>query len=192
MLGEIGGAIVSGLFGREGQRSANAANRQEAHENRVFQEAMSNSAHQREVNDLKKAGLNPILSVNAGASSPAGGQAAAAQNTNESFAASAKEIAMQIASIKKMKAEGELLAESAIKTKNEAYESTARAAAARASEANTKKQTEMLDAQLPFQQLKGKFFQGIQSGVKKIPVNKKDTPLNQKLTETQNAIRGAN
>lgn len=37
-----------------------------------FQERMSNSSHQREVNDLRLAGLNPVLSVNSGASTPVG------------------------------------------------------------------------------------------------------------------------
>lgn len=39
-----------------------------------FQRQMSSSAHQREVADLKKAGLNPILSAHKGASTPPGTQ----------------------------------------------------------------------------------------------------------------------
>ncbi|WP_158296414.1 hypothetical protein [Candidatus Vesicomyidisocius calyptogenae] len=46
----------------------------QASRNRSFQSYMSDNAHQREVNDLRKAGLNPILSSTrgAGASTPSG------------------------------------------------------------------------------------------------------------------------
>lgn len=55
-----------------GQKKANEAGLQSAREQMEFQERMSSTAHQREVADLKAAGLNPALSSNGGASSPAG------------------------------------------------------------------------------------------------------------------------
>jgi hypothetical protein len=54
-------------------------NSREAEKNRSWQQFMSSSAHQREIEDLKKAGLNPVLSVlgGNGASTTSGATASA-------------------------------------------------------------------------------------------------------------------
>ncbi|AXL15540.1 DNA pilot protein [Microviridae sp.] len=58
------------------QAATNAANAAEAQKQRDWQEDMSNTSHQREVDDLKAAGLNPMLSVTgAGSSTPVGAKA---------------------------------------------------------------------------------------------------------------------
>lgn len=60
---------VANIFGGQ---MANQANSSSTEKQMKMQKHMSDTAHLREVRDLKSAGLNPILSANAGASTPGG------------------------------------------------------------------------------------------------------------------------
>lgn len=78
----------SGSFSTSAQRAwtdAETANNiaiQEANKNRAYQTYMSNTAYRRAVEDLRAAGLNPILAVsNGGASTPVGTQAQTFMNS---------------------------------------------------------------------------------------------------------------
>lgn len=67
------GAIQQGIYNHIEQNAAMSYNSAEALANREWQERMSSTAYQRAVEDMRKAGLNPILAyANGGASTPGG------------------------------------------------------------------------------------------------------------------------
>ena len=106
-MGSLLGGVAGGAFSAFGAHKQNKAARAIAREQMAFQRQMSNTAHQREVRDLRKAGLNPILSANAGASSPAGASAPVVSET-EGLAQSARAIAIDMANIKNVEAQTNL------------------------------------------------------------------------------------
>lgn len=78
-LSSLGGAaIIGGIGSVASTLLGNHSAKKEASRNREFQEEMSNTSVSRRMQDLRNAGLNPLLAVDnasAGASTPSGSQA---------------------------------------------------------------------------------------------------------------------
>lgn len=65
--------LGAAALGAYGQHRANKSNRESARESMAFSERLSSTAHQRQMQDMREAGINPILSSKfGGASTPSG------------------------------------------------------------------------------------------------------------------------
>lgn len=103
MLAELAAMGLSGGLNYLGAVQQNSTARDIAQEQMDFQERMSGTAHQREVADLKAAGLNPILSAGgSGASTPAGASYAP-QNVMSGMVSSALDARRMMAEVKEAK-----------------------------------------------------------------------------------------
>jgi hypothetical protein len=75
MLPALLGTLGSAYLGYRGAKKQNIASAQQAQQQMDFQREMSNTAVQRRMADLRKAGINPILAGQKEASTPAGAMA---------------------------------------------------------------------------------------------------------------------
>lgn len=104
---ELLGELVSGIFGFIGGERQNKASKEIASDQVEFQREMSNTAYQRAVQDLSKAGLNPMLAYQrGGASTPAGASAPVVDSIGAGMS-SAMGVAMNRAAVEKVRAEAD-------------------------------------------------------------------------------------
>ena len=106
---EIGAALISGASGLLGGMSRNKAAQKAAANQMAFQKEMSNTSYQRGMEDMKKAGLNPILAGKMGGASTPGGATYQPENVGMAGQQAFANVANVMANTAKIKEETKIL-----------------------------------------------------------------------------------
>jgi hypothetical protein len=108
-LSSIIGGLVGGVGSYMGQQSANQANAEIANKQMDFQERMRQTSYQTAVDDMKKAGLNPMLAYQQGGAGNQPGATAQMQNAIGAGVHSAQEGISKYQQLRNLESSQELI-----------------------------------------------------------------------------------